>query len=196
LLRRISERAARGRYVPLADFRLLIESAIARGEPDCIGEVFEFLAQCAHCIPYLSVVLIEEQAALSPALRTAAREWFASRLVRGECVRDFEALCVVEVLTTEGFLDVDALAGYFRGAGAGASPIVMRVLLQSLRGRCDAALSAELIEACAHVSIVTLRAVLDAVWPQLPPAQRTAVMTQFREPIGRDPFLAAITTRS
>ena len=196
LLRRVRERATRGRHVPLADFRLLVESGVARGEPDSIGEVFEFLAQCAHCIPYLSVVLIEEQAVLSAALRAIAREWFAGRMTRGECTRHFETLCVAQVLTTEGFSEVDALAGYLRAAGAGASPIVLRVLLSSLRGGRGEALAAELIAACKPGSLFTLRAVLDVAWPQLAPAQRAAVMSEFREPIRRDPFLAAITARS
>jgi hypothetical protein len=111
-------------------------------------------------------------------------------------MRDFETLCVVEVLTAEGFSDSEALAGYLHAVGAGASPIVRRVLLSSLRGHCEAALLSELVDACKPTSVFTLRAVLDVVWPQLAPAQRGAVATEFREPIRRDPFLAAITART
>ncbi len=191
LLSDLKCRAAQDAYVPLGELRLLVEATLATKSYARLPEILDLLAASPHGAIFMADVLETCRNEIPKALRAAAAEWYAARLLEGTFPTKFEALQAAHLLGADGYEAPQVLRDYLE-AKAPASPLIQRTLLEGLRNHCDKDLAQALLARCDRVAPQTRRVLLDVVWPHLDVAQRTALARRYAEGAQRDPFIAAL----
>ena len=133
LLSNLRSHLQNGGHISLGHFRVLAESACFHGDYVVFGDMLHLLDECPYCIPYLVDVLIAEQEQIPAQIRTAASDWFTTRLLSGRCISDHELMHVAVLLGADGYRRPDAVYAYLQSVDHTRSPIAVRALLTVLR---------------------------------------------------------------
>lgn len=195
LLAELTRRGEHGDGIRLGEFRLFAEAACAGGNHPLLIAALPLLTHNPHCSAYLIDVLIAEKGRIPDRLRARASEYFADRLVSGDCFSDHEAMHVAVLLGIPGYCRRNALLAYLQIKNRPRSSLVLRAVLQGLTDCCDAEEAAFLAGLCPDVDPFVRRAIFDLIGHGGRPID-PMTLAEYRAEFADDPFLEALSARA